>query len=252
MRSVTVTLFPARADRSPRRRRDELFQGGEPRSFTTGTPAWSCAAGRSSRPRGGCTCPPARGHGRGAPPRPRARPRVVTRPPSRDRQVLCREKLNAAVTPSEPPAALVRRPVSLTGVLDDGETVAGRRLRDRVHIDCLPVQVHRHDRGGARRDRRSHGGGVHESAALEAIDEHRRGADVAHGLRRGDEGVDRDDDIVADALGREQRELSASVPSSPRRRGRSAKAAKELLEGAAAPAPVVGGPLDHEWKPASS
>ena len=85
----------------------------------------------------------------------------------------------------------------LAGVFDDRQAVSRGDLGERVHVHRLPVQVHGHDRGGARRDRGPDGSGVHETVALEAVHEDRRGADVAHGLGGGDEGVGRHDDLVA-------------------------------------------------------
>ena len=53
--------------------------------------------------------------------------------------------------------APARGEVRLAAVLDDGEAVPRGDRGDRRHVGRLAVEVHGHDRGGARRDRRGDG-----------------------------------------------------------------------------------------------
>ncbi len=135
--------------------------------------------------------------------------------------------------------ALVGGAVRLAGVLDDRQAVSRGDLGERVHVHGLPVQVHGHDRGGARRDRGPDGCGVHETVALEAVHEDRRGADVAHGLGGGDERVGRDDDLVAGPHARgDQRELhGVGARAHPDRVVAAAEGGEGLLELPPAPGP---------------
>ena len=79
-----------------------------------------------------------------------------------------------------------------------------------VHRGRVAVEVHRHDRHGARRDRRRDRVRVEAEAARLDVDEDRLGADQAHGVRGGGERERRHDDLVArpDAQ-RQQRQRAA-------------------------------------------
>ena len=49
--------------------------------------------------------------------------------------------------------ALVARQMRLRAILDHPELVLARDRHDRIHVGRLPVQMHRDDADGARRDR---------------------------------------------------------------------------------------------------
>ena len=103
------------------------------------------------------------------------------------------------------------REVGLGGVLDHGQPVPAGDVADPVHRGGMAVEVHRHDRRGARGDRRLDGGRVEAEVVGLDVGEDRAGAGERHRVRRGGEAERRDDDLVArpDAE-REQRELQGA------------------------------------------
>ena len=68
---------------------------------------------------------------------------------------------------------------------------------ERVHVAGLAVQVHGDDADGPRADRGSRRLRVDQTGAVQHVAQHRRGADVRDGQRRRDEGVGRNDHLVA-------------------------------------------------------
>src|SRR6185312_8042529 len=95
-------------------------------------------------------------------------------------------------------------------ILDDAQAVAPGDGIEPVHVDREPRKMHRHDRAGARRDRRLDLIEVDIAAIEIDIDEHRMRAHAHDDIRGGDEAHRRRDDLIArpDA-GREQRMLEA-------------------------------------------
>ena len=98
--------------------------------------------------------------------------------------------------PPERPA-LVGRAETLRSVLDDRQVVlAGNRV-DRVDVGALAVQRDRHDRLGARRDRRFEQRRIHVVRARIDVDEDRPGADQRDHLGGREERERHRDDFVA-------------------------------------------------------
>ena len=94
------------------------------------------------------------------------------------------------------PSAVLRAG-GLGRVLEQQQAVRlGHRLQ-RVHVARLAVEVHGEDPHRARTHRGAGRVGVDQAGVLQHVAQHRRGADVRDGQGRGDEGVRRDDDLVA-------------------------------------------------------
>jgi hypothetical protein len=91
--------------------------------------------------------------------------------------------------------------------------VASRNFQNAWHIDRLAVQVHRHDRLGARGDGGVDRAGVDAVGRRVHVDEHRGGADRHDRQHGGDKGIGRCDDLVARPdLERPQRQLDRGQP----------------------------------------
>ena len=89
-------------------------------------------------------------------------------------------------------------PLRLGRVLDDREPSLRRQLDEGSHRGHLTVEVHGDDRPGVRAER----GGDQlrvDQRVLVAVDQNGVGPGADHGLRRRDERVRRDDDLVAGA-----------------------------------------------------
>ncbi len=96
-------------------------------------------------------------------------------------EILARVEAEAAdIADRSGAAALVFGSMGLSCILDHDEPVATGDLHDRIHIGHQPVQMHRHDRLRARRDRgfdgrRIHGPGdgidIDENGPCAAIEE---------------------------------------------------------------------------------
>ena len=95
--------------------------------------------------------------------------------------------------------AAERGAVGLAGVLDDGQTVAVRDGRDRVHVGHQAEQVDRHDRSGPWGDRGLDPGGIDKVGVWLDVDEDRGRARVQDGADRRVERVADRDDLVARA-----------------------------------------------------
>ena len=85
------------------------------------------------------------------------------------------------------------------GVFDHLQAVALRDGQDGRHVGRQAGVVHRQDRLGARRDRRLDGEAVDVQRGRVDVDQLHVGAEVAHHLGRGGEGVRGGDDLVAGA-----------------------------------------------------
>ena len=142
---------------------------------------------------------------------------------------------------------LVQRAVRLAGVFDDGQAAARGELEDRIHVGRLAVEMHRHDRPGARGDRGLDGGRVDVGRVRQAVDEDRRGAGVADRLGGSDEGVDRDDDLVAgaDAGGLQGQAHGVGARADAGAEAGATELGEGRLEGSALRTHGVGGARDH-------
>jgi hypothetical protein len=87
--------------------------------------------------------------------------------------------------------------VRLRCVLEQEELVPVGQPPKRVEIDGLPVEVHRHDRGSPRRDRRLDRTRVEQARLRIDVDENRTGSGEQDRLDSGDEGERRRDHLVA-------------------------------------------------------
>ena len=83
------------------------------------------------------------------------------------------------------------------GVLDDRDLTAPHRRLDRIHVARATGEVHRHDRPGARRDRRLYEVGVDVQGAWIDVGEARRRARVEDRVHRRGPGERARDDLVA-------------------------------------------------------
>ena len=100
------------------------------------------------------------------------------------------------------------RALRLRGVLDDRDAVRGGQRQQSLDRGALPVQVHRHDRPGARGERPAHGGRVDQQVVVVDVDRNRHRADPRDGLRRRHEGGGGQHHLVAAADARgAQRQL---------------------------------------------
>ena len=97
------------------------------------------------------------------------------------------------------PPAVIRRAVSLGGVLDDREAVALGDRDERIHVGHEPVQVDRHDRLRPGRDGRLHEVGVHREVLGPDVHEDRAGARAQDDADGGVEAEADRDDLVARA-----------------------------------------------------
>ena len=114
-------------------------------------------------------------------------------------QILPRIKAEAtgvADASGSPP--LPHRSVRLTRIFDDAQSMTARRVEDRLHRDDLPVQVHRHQRLRAWRDRRVNCRRI-DQVVIGHLDQHRRRTHTRNAQRRGDVRICRHDDFVARA-----------------------------------------------------
>jgi hypothetical protein len=93
-------------------------------------------------------------------------------------------------------AAVIARAVGLRGVLDHEQAGLARQREDRVHVDRLAIEVDRDD--GARARAETAGHAVCREQLGTGVDVHGTGrcAGQRHALRRRDEGVGGDDDLV--------------------------------------------------------
>ena len=87
--------------------------------------------------------------------------------------------------------------MSLARILDDGDSVAAGDPSERAHVRELPVEVSRHQEPGAFGQRGLDGAGVEVVVRLARVDDDRLPACLRDCLERGDEGICRDDDLVA-------------------------------------------------------
>ena len=96
-------------------------------------------------------------------------------------------------------ASMVQRALRLGVVFDDLESVPGRDFHDGIHVGGLAVEMNRHDGFGSRGNRRFNPRRIHVVSGR--IDFHGNGSGprVCDGKPGGDEGVRRDDDLVASA-----------------------------------------------------
>ena len=96
----------------------------------------------------------------------------------------------------------------LRAVLDDDQAPVVAEFFQCIHVHRLAEQVHRDHGPGFRRDRLLDLVQIDVEGVGVDVHEHRRRADIADGLGRGDEGERRGDDFVAFAdAGRGQREV---------------------------------------------
>ncbi len=129
------------------------------------------------------------------------------------------EKTPAA--PNEPALRPpVGRPEGLGGVLDERDPVGAARLEQRVVVGALPVEVDGDDGGrqpspaGPGRELLGDQCDVDGPVGFRAVDQHRRGADVAGGRRRGHEGERRDKHLVSRAhADEEQGQMECGRPA---------------------------------------
>jgi hypothetical protein len=87
--------------------------------------------------------------------------------------------------------------VRLTRVFDDRDAASAPDLHDRVEIGGRAAEVDGHDDASFAGNRLLHLPRVDLEGVDVAVDEHRKGMHQQHGIHRGDEGVGRDDDLVA-------------------------------------------------------
>ena len=87
--------------------------------------------------------------------------------------------------------------VRLGRILDHREPVPLRNRAERVHIDRVPVDVHRHHSAGARRDPALDLVRVHAPGARVAVHEHGDEPRLDHGERAADDREARDDHLAA-------------------------------------------------------
>jgi hypothetical protein len=91
------------------------------------------------------------------------------------------------------------RAVGLGSVFDDRQAVAGGEREQRAHRGGVPVQVHRDDRRGARRDCGGDRGGVEAEGDGVDVGEHRGRAGQGDGSCGRGEGERRDDHLITRA-----------------------------------------------------
>jgi hypothetical protein len=113
--------------------------------------------------------------------------------------LVAEEAEGGAVAEAARHPALVGRPHSLGGVLDDHQAVLFRDLQDRIHVGHLTVQVDRHDRLGARGDLGLDQGRIDVEGARVVVDQHHGRAAIGHRVAGGDVGEAGDDHLVARA-----------------------------------------------------
>jgi hypothetical protein len=98
--------------------------------------------------------------------------------------------------------------VRLRGIFDDDEAMTARDRQDRIHVSHRSMEMDRHDRLGARRDRALDPRRIHGPAIGIDIDKDRRGAAIEDGGGRRDEGQRNGDDLIAGSdAGSEQRQV---------------------------------------------
>ena len=85
----------------------------------------------------------------------------------------------------------------LTGVFQDFDSVPAGDCSDQFHFGHLSVQVNGKQKARPRGDRTLDRSDVHAVIVLRDVDEDRHASGVNHGLRSGDEGCRRKDDLIA-------------------------------------------------------
>ena len=153
--------------------------------------------------------------------------------------VLGRVEAEAAGSPGAGPALADRRPVTLRSILHQRQAVPLGDLGDRRHVRRLPVQAHRHDGPGARRDRRLDLPDVDVEARLVHVHEDRPRSREQDAVGAGDEGERDGDHLVPRPHSRgEQGQVQRRRPGARGNRVRHADEVGEALLQLAHPGPL--------------
>ena len=98
--------------------------------------------------------------------------------------------------------AVIRRSMRLAGVFDDQQIMGRRDVVNPIHVRASPVEMHRQDRSGARRNGRFDFVGIDQPIFAANIDQHGPSAGKAHAQRRGDERKRRHNHFIRPAADR--------------------------------------------------